>query len=296
MNFSNTSPLTGQLDSELLRTFLAVADAGSFTRGAERVSRTQSAVSLQIKRLEEQLGQPVFDRHPRGVALTPIGERLKDTATRVVALLDAALRELTAKRLAGLVRIGVPDEYGMTILPGTIARFAETHSDVEISVRCGFSANFPQAIDRGELDLAVHATETPRRDTQILAHERTFWMCSRQHAPYKRDPVPVALFDRTCWWRDRAIEALEAAGRRYHVAYTSESVAGVKAAIRSGAAIGVLAERSLDDGLRRLPDKEGFPSLPNSVLELCKTTHKVNAAVDAMQAAIIHAFKTSGGL
>jgi len=296
MNSTNASTLTDPLDSELLRTFLAIADAGSFTRGAERVSRTQSAVSLQIKRLEQQLGQPVFDRHPRGVTLTVAGERLKDAAARVVSLLDSTLRELTSKHLVGVIRIGVPDEYGATILPGTIARFAEAHPHVEVSVRCGFSTDFPRAIECGELDLAVHATETPRHGAQILVHERTFWMCSRRHAPYKRDPVPVALFDRACWWRDRAIETLEAAGRGYQVVYTSESVAGVKAAIQSGAAVGVLAERSLDDDLRRLTVKEGFPSLPNSALELCKTTRKANVVIDAMEAAIVHAFRFSGAL
>ena len=289
-----------RLDSELLRSFLAIADAGSFSRGAERILRSQSAASLQIKRLETLLGGPVFERHARGVSLTPIGEKLYPVARRVVDLLDTTVGDLRSRSLDGSLHIGVPDEYGEIILPQVIARFARDHPRVELVVRCGFSADFPAALSKGDLDLAVHAVETPPPASQVLLKEKMQWVGSRFHSVLEQDPLPIALFDRACWWRDRALQALEAAGRRYRVIYTSESVTGVVAAIEAGVAVGLLGESSLGDwspgggspgeGLRPLLPAEGFPRMPDSLLVLEKGAGARSAAGKAMAATIVGAF------
>ena len=162
MNNSYSSTDTARLDSELLRTFLAVAREGSFSRAAERVFRSQSAVSLQIKQLEGVLGRALFRRHARGVVLNDCGEKLLPAAEEVIALLDRTAGELRAEPLRGAIRVGIPDEYGSALLPVVIAQFLREHPRVELSVRCGFSAGFPAALERGEIDLALHAVECPR--------------------------------------------------------------------------------------------------------------------------------------
>ena len=147
--------MTAPLDSDLMRSFLAVADTGSVTAAAARLSRTQSAVSLQIKRLEESLGQPLFDRQARGVSLTPRGDQLLPYARRVVALLDEAAIALREKPLVGPVRVGIPDEYSGTVLPRALAAFDERHEGVQVSIRCDHAERQLQALEEDLIDLAI---------------------------------------------------------------------------------------------------------------------------------------------
>lgn len=217
MRNTNITTSKDKLDSDLLRTFIAISETGSFSKGAERIYRSQSAVSLQIKRLEEILGQSVFKRHSRGVVLTPIGEKLRPVAHRIVTTLDTTIGELRSDALTGSIRIGIPDEYGETILPQVIAAFARNHPQVEIEVRCSFSADFPDALTRDEIDLAVYAVESPTKGTVVLRRDKTHWVTCENHLVHEQDPVPIALFDRACWWRDRALESLKSSDRRYRV-------------------------------------------------------------------------------
>ncbi len=291
MSISNTLPGAEKLDSDLLRTFIAISDTGSFTKGADRIYRSQSAVSLQIKRLETILGQPVFKRHARGVVLTQIGEKLRPVAQRIIDTLDSTIGELRATGLNGSIRIGIPDEYGETILPQVIAEFARNHPQVEVNVQCGFSAGFPEALKRNELDLAVYATESPIKGTMVLRQEKTHWVTSKNHLAHEQDPVPIALFDRACWWRDRTIEALENSDKRYKVIYTSESVTGVMAAISVGVAVGVMSEGTLRDDLAILTRADGFPNLPQSSLIIGCSDKAQSSLSEAMTSAIRQAFQ-----
>jgi len=290
MRKSNNIPESARLDSELLRTFVAVARSGSFSRAAACVFRSQSALSLQVKQLEGILGQAVFRRHARGVALTEAGEKLRPAAEEVVALLDRTVAELRADPLRGRLRIGVPDEYGDNLLPSAIARFTHTHPRVELSVRCGLSADFPAALIRGELDLAVHAVEDPQPGMLTLRRERTCWVASKTHAVQTREPLPVALFDRACWWRDRALEALQKSGRPYRVVFSSESVTGIAAAVSAGIAVGALGEHSLRGEFRVLTPRDGLPALPDSVLVLQRRPGPDDAVAAAMSHCLAEAF------
>jgi len=278
------------LDSELLRTFLAIAASGSFSKGAERIFRSQSAASLQIKKLETLLGQPVFERHARGVALTPIGEMLRPVAERVVDMIDSAVGTLRSGGLEGTLRMGVPDETGGMRLAGVIARFTRDHPRVELTVRCSLSAEFPDALARGDLDLAVHAARVVPEGAVPLRREQTLWVVSRDHPVHERDPVPVALYDRACWWRDEALIALEASGRPYRLVYTTESIAGMTAAIEAGAVVGLLDRLSVRPSMRVVTPDDGLPSLPASVWVLERRRGSASAAVDAMAQAVINGF------
>jgi len=290
MSISNIKLGTERLNSELLRTFLAVADSGSFSNAGERIFRSQSAVSLQVKQLEELLGQAVFQRRARGVALTPVGEKLCPIARRVVGLLDEAMGDLRANQLQGSIRIGIPDEYGDKLLPGVIAQFTRDHPQVELSIRCSSSANFPEALARNEIDIAVYAIESPNNDSLLLRRERTHWVSSKNHLIHQQNPVPVALFDRSCWWRDRAFEALNRSGINYQVAFSSESVTGIAAAVSAGVAVGLLGESSLRDDLKILSLDDGFPSMPDSSLILDCRDDVSKPLSEAMSEAIKRAF------
>lgn len=280
-----------RLDSELLRTFLAVVDAGSFTGAAERIFRSQSAASLQIKRLETILGQPVFARHGRGVALSPAGERLEPAARQVVRLLDESLADLKGGALEGVIRIGIPDDYGKERLSKVVASFAERHPRTELIVHCALSAGFPEALEVGRLDLAVYEAECIQPGMDLLNEERTYWATSRQHAAHTRDPLPVALFDRDCWWRDVALSALRNSGRAYRVVYSSESVTGVLAAIEAGIAVGLIGESCLGDALAVLGQAQGFEATPTSKLVLNRARGADSEPILAMAAAVRQAFR-----
>lgn len=277
------------LDSDLLRTFLTVARHGNVTRGAEALHRTQSAISIQIKRLEESLAVTLFRREPRGVSLTEAGERLRQAAERIVNDLDQTVRAFRADPIGGLVRVGIPDEYGYDVLPTILADFTSRYPAVEVLVRCGFSVDFPDAVKRGELDLAVFADACGPDLSGELIQDPTVWVASRQYQCRNEESVPLALFDRSCSWRDMAIEALEDAGQPYRIVFSSESVAGIKAAIATGLAIGVLARSTVESSMHILDEQHGFPRLPNSVLRLQRGADR-SPAITAMATAIENGF------
>lgn len=282
-----------RLDSDLLRTFLAVAEAGNVTRAGDALGRTQSAVSVQIRKLEAALSAQLFHRQARGMALTEAGRVLMPAAQKVLGDIDR-IGGLFSAPLSGRVRVGIPDDYGTSVLERVLATFAARHPGVDVFVRCGFSVGFPAAIKRNELDLAVYAADPAEAAGDLLFAERTVWVASPALILDAAEPVPLALFDRECWWRDAAIKALEQVGRSYRVAYSSESAAGVKAAISAGLAAGVLAETTIDSSMRTLSENEGFPALPSSALVLLRREVAATEASAAMEAAIRAALPSAG--
>lgn len=180
------------LDSDLLRTFVAVAETGSVTEGAARIYRSQSATSLQIKRLEAILGQPVFERHGRGVALSDTGRRLLPVAQDVTARLDAALRDISRNAVSGKLRLGIPDDHGREKLAEIIAAFSRHHPKVELDVTCALSTGFPGALDKGSLDLAIYEVERPRKHEEVLFEDPTCWMSSAHRDFPTDEALPLA--------------------------------------------------------------------------------------------------------
>ncbi|PJI91973.1 transcriptional regulator [Yoonia maricola] len=282
------------LDSDLLRTFLAVAEAGSVTDGAARIHRSQSATSLQIKRLETILGQPVFERHGRGVVLSEAGRRLLPVAQDVTTQLDAALREISQREVSGKLRVGIPDDHGRTKLADIVATFARHHPQVELDVTCALSTGFPDALDKGALDLAIYEVERPKQHEEVLFEDPTCWVSSAHRSFATYDNIPVALFDHACWWRDVAIASAEAGARPYRIAYSSQSVSGVIAAVEAGIAVGLLGRSSLHSGLSVAGDSFGFGPTPASKLIMAASGSSENGPLEAMKEAVRAAFLTKG--
>ena len=285
MNTSNS------LDSDLLRTFLTVARYGNVTRAADALHRTQSAVSVQIKRLEGCLKAKLFRREARGMSLTHAGERLQVAAERVVSELDETVQMFHSDPIGGLVRVGIPDEYGLEVLPTILADFTARYPSVEVFVQCGFSVEFPQAVKRGELDLAVFADEAlPSSVPGKLIQDPMEWVASRRFHCRPDVPVPLALFNRACSWRDLTIEALDKVNQPYKIVFSSESVAGIKAAVSTGLAVGVLARTTVGRDMHILKKRDGFPRLPNSLVRL-ERGESQSPAIDAMVSAIENGFR-----
>lgn len=250
------------LDIDQLRTFAAIAETGSFTRAAEEVHKTQSAVSMQMKRLEERIGKPVFERDGRQSRLTADGQRLLEYARRMLQLNDEAISAFTEPELTGSIRLGLPDDYADRLLPRVLAAFARSHPGIEISVVCEQSTCIARRIEEGSLDLGIVTNaDYGGRLSEIFRREPLYWVASEQHCAEEIDPLPLALGPQTCCWRRCALAALDRAGRAYRVAYVSPSAAALSGAVLAGLAVSVLPESAVKNEMRILKPDAGFPAL-----------------------------------
>ncbi|HYZ34438.1 MAG TPA: LysR substrate-binding domain-containing protein [Crenalkalicoccus sp.] len=258
------------LDPDLLRSFVLIVEGGSFTRAAQAVGRTQSAVSMQIRRLEETLGQPLLRRGPRGVEPTPHGRWLHERARQLLALNDEILASFRTPEVAGAVRLGSPDDYALGWLPGILARFSETHPAVEVEVVCAPSHELAERLVDDELDLTLLSggNEPPGHVGRTLWRGPLAWIGSALHATAARTPLPLALARPGCLWHRAATAALDAAGIPWRMAYTSTSQAGTLAPTLAGLAVTVGLPGPLPPGLRMLGPAEGLPALPEFTIEL----------------------------
>jgi len=244
------------LDIDQLRTFMAIAETGSFTKASDVVHKTQSAVSMQMKRLEERVGKPIFARDGRASKLTEEGERLLDYARRIVKLNMEAIASLANAELSGRVRLGVPDDYADRYLPEIMARFSRTHPNVELTVVCDPSPDLIDRIDTGDLDLAIITDcESINRETEIIRREQLLWVGSSRHSVHLEEPLPLALGRQTCNWRQEAMAQLQAIGRPFRILYTSSNGTAVSAAVLAGHAVAVPGRRL--PGSRTVPDRPG---------------------------------------
>lgn len=248
------------LDSEVLRTFVAIAESGSFTRAARQVFRTPSALSMQIKRLEETLGQPLFIREARHVRLTLEGEILLSYGRRLLKLNEEAVTRFLTPSLEGTVRFGTPDDVGSRILPRVLAQFARSHPAVQVDVMVGRSVDMLGRLDADELDLALVTTGNEGVSTEggeIVHSEPLVWAGLEGGVAAQRSPLPLALSNHGCAWRSMALTALDRINVPYRVAYTSENCAGQVAALLSDLAIAPLPQSMVHAPLRKLaPDTE----------------------------------------
>jgi DNA-binding transcriptional LysR family regulator len=259
------------LDLDLLRSFVSVVDAGGFTRAGERVHRTQSTVSQQIRRLEDALGRELVHRNGKQATPTEEGERLLSYARRILAL-AAEARDVVARPVGeGVVRLGIPEDFAAYRLAELLSRFARARPGLRLDVRCGLSARLARELERGELDLALFKRGTDgaaRADAIARWPERLHWVTSRRHPVAHDGGVPLAVFEQGCLYRNRAIHALEAAGRAWHVAYTSPNLPGIQAAVSAGLGVSILPDVAILAEHRVLGRRDGFPPIPNTELVL----------------------------
>jgi DNA-binding transcriptional LysR family regulator len=234
------------MDIGLLRSFVSVVDAGGFTRAGERVHRTQSTVSQQIKRLEDLVGRPLLERNGKQATLTEEGERLISYARRILALEQEA-RDVVARPVVdGVVRLGIPEDFAAYRLPELLSDFKRARPTLRLDVRCGLSSTLQHALDAGDLDLALLKREAGLPGAIATWPERLQWVTSREHpVDLDQDPVPLAVAEQGCLYRNQLIHALDAAGRAWHVAYTSSNLHGIQAAVSAGLGVSILSDMGI---------------------------------------------------
>jgi DNA-binding transcriptional LysR family regulator len=272
------------LEIMLLRTFVMLVEQRSVTRVAQKLHRTQPAVSLQIRRLEEAAGQALFETDLRRLRLTPHGETLLPYARAMLRMHDEAQLKLSSEEIEGRVTLGCPDLYAAFLLPETLASFRQAYPRVEVSVRCALSRQIAADMDEGLVDVAI-ATRMPgvqprTGDASRLRAEKLVWLGAEGGDAHRRPQVPLAMLPEGNLYRDLALMALNEAGRGWRIACVSESIAGLQAMALADAAVIVLSASVDAKGLVRLAPETGLPPLADVDIMLWRRTQGLSQAAE----------------
>ncbi|RKT99052.1 LysR family transcriptional regulator [Burkholderia sp. Nafp2/4-1b] len=284
--------LQKDLQIDWLRAFIAVVDTGSVTAAARQVFRSQSAVSMQLKKLEESIGRPLLNRGTRQqMSLTPAGFDLLGYARKMLELHSNALVAMHGGSVSGRVSIGVPDDYAQAYLAPVLRTFSSRFNDVEVTLLCEPSIALLARLERGEVDLAVMTRDTPNRG-ELLFRESLIWVASEQHEVWKRDPLPIAVHGIDGRLRSAVITAISAKQRDYRVVYNSPNVLGQLAAAESGMAVAAITRCCVPPGLKVLDTRNGLPELPELEVALVRSKRsKRSVAVDVMHTQVTRSLK-----
>jgi DNA-binding transcriptional LysR family regulator len=247
--------------TELLRAFVTVAEAQSFTRASEALFRTQAAVSMQIKRLEETIGKELFERDSRETSLTNEGRFLLSYAKRILQLNDELLESLELGRTAQLIRLGAPDDYATVLLPKVLRIFSDNFPAIQVELVCANSSELLQEMRQQYLDLVRMVSRSSAAARGLTSRQPLFWVCGADDGAHEQDPLPLALFPHGCTCRDAALEALAATGRRWNVVLTSSTNSAIVASVMAGMAVTVMEGCLIGPGLKRLAREDGLPPL-----------------------------------
>ena len=284
------------LDMDVLRTFVTGMDLGSFSKAADRIGRSPSAVSLHLRKLEDQIGQPLVRKQGRGLVLTEAGETLMRYARRILELNDEARLALgDLARLEGWVRVGIPQDFGETWLPPLLARFQRAHPKVRVEARVDRGAAMADAASAGTLDLALTWGTLGNPDGQVVGERRLAWIGAKDHGIMDADPIPLVAFEAPCAFQRRATEALDAAGLAWRPAFLTSSLLGVWAAVRAGLGVTVRTQDAIPSDLRELPSNDGpLPDLGSLTLVLHRSPSRTPIA-DAFAELLLDAVEAESG-
>ncbi|URK87529.1 LysR family transcriptional regulator [Rhizobium sp. RCAM05350] len=251
------------LELDILKTFVAIAETGNFTTAAETVYRTPSAVSMQIKKLEEMLGCVLFLRDARSVSLTPKGEVLLGFARRMLALNNEAVSRFLLPDMNGVVRVGAPEDIGERILPEVLKRFAESYPNVTVDVTIGTSTVMRKRVEEHRMDIAIFNSMAGENTGggEILVSEKLVWAGMKCGTAHTREPLPISMWEDGCVWRADAVDQLTRSGCNFRVAFLSAHTTGQRAAIQADLAIAPLLRYLVQGDLVALGEAEGLPEL-----------------------------------
>jgi DNA-binding transcriptional LysR family regulator len=283
------------LESGLLLSFVAVAETSSFTAAGLRVGRSQSAVSLQIRRLETMLGCRLFERSRRRVALTRAGSDFLIYARRILLLHREAAAAVNPALGETVVRVGMPNDYAELFLPALLRRFETEFPRVRCDIQCDMTWELLDRLDRGELDLVLGIRHAARSTGLTLCHEEIVWVAGPAFDPASvvDRPLPLVLYPERCPYRARGTEALAGCGREWRVVYTSQSPTGIRIAVEERGAVTLTSRRTVPPHWRVLSPAEGFPALPPAELQLYRVGSSPGAAVESLARQIREAFAVS---
>ncbi|WP_019401641.1 LysR substrate-binding domain-containing protein [Chelatococcus sp. GW1] len=270
-----------QIGLDLLRTYVAVCRQGSLSKVAAQMGRAQSALSMQMRRLESLVGRQLFQRPGRGVVPTAEGEVLLGYATRILALSEEALSRLRQAEISGAVRIGLAEEVATATLPAALGRLNRAYPDIRLDVVVEHALALGRLWGEGELDVAIAPTSAVAGDAAVTWNVALEWMCAVDCTPDSSRPLDLVAFAAPCLWRQRMLEALVALGREHRITFTSQSITALAAAVENGLGIGLLPPESLRTGaLRVLKPAAGVPE-PLTVQYGLYARDRRSAVVDA---------------
>lgn len=281
MNAPRT-PMVPLLELDLLKTLVAIAETGSFSAAAHVVHRTPSAVSMQVKKMEEILGRMVFIRDSRSVELTTDGAFLLEHARRMLALNRDAVARFVQPELEGVVRLGAPDDVAERFLVDMLRRFADSHPGVTVNVAVDTTDRMITQLREGRLDLTLITCEAGFREegAELVYREQLVWAACKCGIAAEQNPLPVSVWDESCAWRIAALAQLEAQNRPWRVAFQSAHISGQRAAVLADLAVAPIPVSSLGGDIIEAPEKYGLPKLPKYALGLL-VSHDPNPAVVA---------------
>lgn len=269
------------IDTDLLKTFVTIVETQSFTRTGDRLHRTQPAISMQIRRLEEALGKEVFDRTKRQIQLTREGEVLLHYARRILSLSDEAMSRIDQAGLSGIVRIGTSDDYANILLPEILRRFAEAHAGVQVDIVCDNGVAIERRLKDGLIDLALVACRGSVAEHELIRTEELVWIAASPSLAKGR-PLPLAVFPEGCVCRATMAEALDSAGRDWRIAFSSDNIGAIHAAVRSGMAVSAVERSLVPAGVEVLDQTEALPALDPVHLCLKLNPDSGSPALDAL--------------
>lgn len=277
------------LDLDSLRTFLACVDATSFAEAGEWVHKSQSTVSMQMRGLADTVGRPLFAKEGRKNVLTPAGRDLREYAQRLVRLNDEALGRFRPEGLEGRLAIGTPDDYAADFLPQVFGTFAHQHPRVEIQVVSDSSDALAASVKAGTLDLAVVSVTPSMRGVEVLHTEPLAWVAPQDRRLEETRPLPVALWQAGCVWRDMALDALDRAGVDCRPAYTGSSATSLLMTVQAGLAVSALPCRFCAHGVRTVQDGV-LPELGGFDIGLLRSDSRPRPLADTFAEGVVEAF------
>ncbi len=278
------------VDTLQLKSFVAIVETGTYAKAAEVVNRTQSALSLQIKKLEEQLRCELFDRSSRRVVLTPEGEIFLGYARRIIQLQWEAFSRLREPDIEGEIRFGTPEDFATHYLPDVLASFRKHHPRVELNVECDLTLNLLDGFHRGDFDVIL-AKRDPQRvkgGTKVW-REPLVWVAADGYVA--EEPISLVLSPKPCIYRDRALAALDRGKRSWHISYTSPSLAGTLAAVRAGLGITVLPAHMIPAGLHPVEKEMKLFHLADAEIALIKRD-ELSKAAEMFAEHIVHSLES----
>lgn len=282
------------LDIDLLRAFVSVADLGSFTRAADALLRRQSTLSLQIKRLEDGLGRRLLDRSSRSVRPTAEGDALLGHARQMLELNDRMVASLDGPALAGTVRLGTPEDFATTHLPEVLARFAQAYPAVQLEVTCDLTLTLMGRFRQGDFDLVLVKREPERSSRGVRVwREPLVWVVARHPGLPDRGPLPLVVSPPPCVYRKRATDSLARARRAWRVAYSCASLAGQHAAVKAGLGVTVLPKDMVPAGLAAVERRAGLPDLHDTEIALL-AARGLSAPARRLHDHIVHSLEDIG--
>lgn len=264
------------LDLDLLRTFVAVADLNTFAAAAAAVCRTQSAVSQQMQRLEQLVGKELFARHGRNKLLTEHGIQLLGYARKILRFNDEACTSLMFSNIQGVLTIGASDESADTILPFLLNRISAVYPKIALDVRVKRTPFILDMLENNEVDLAVSTHRPAQFDCLTLRRSPTHWYCAAEYVLQKGEPLPLVLLEEPSALRDAVIHTLNAADISWRMAYVASTLAAVKAAVKAGLGITVRPVEMMSPDLRVLGPSDGLPPLADTEYVLCHNSQAGN--------------------